>query len=248
MKALLKLLANPAQLHADAKASVLMIIPLLPSAQISNLANHADVEIKTAALLGLEQSPGNPNLKTRVPLATAAAALSSPARRIRRMAAHSLLTPDPADATRAPQGARAILAATNDPADVVAIDALDVLVNQFCGKGIGPGVTTYHDYPGGFYVVKFPTAQEVAVAALMARVTGGPIAGRLAAINQIGAGGPELLAARWDVFLTLLDDPDPQIRAGAFAVARSVTAQAVTARFGPTPVTSPAAPPAPPKR
>src|SRR5258706_403466 len=114
MQTLLKLLAKQTPLHADARTSVLAIIPWLPKPHISNLANHADAEIKTAALLGLEQPPGNPNLKTRVPLPSAIAALSSPARRIRRMAAYSLLTPDPASATRAPQGARAILAATND--------------------------------------------------------------------------------------------------------------------------------------
>jgi hypothetical protein len=239
-KEVVKRLANPAALEPDAKAAMLNVVPWLAGANVAGLVDHADDDVKTAALLGVEQpaesrGPVPPIAGKRVPVAVAAKALLSPARRVRRMAAHTLMYPDPADPTRQTQGATALLAASNDPRDPVAIDALDMLIDVFASGRMQPQWIMYTDEPATqFDPTRNPAPPSKGEQQMIDKALGtgsATIAVRLAAINQMGAAGPALLDRRWEVLLRLLTDADPQIRAAAFAMARSGVTQAVRDRL-----------------
>lgn len=228
---IVKRLANPAALDPDAKAALLGVVPWMAAAGVKGLADHGNPDVKTAALLGIEQPHEAPVAPAkRVPVPMAASGLGSPSPQVRQMAARSLLTPDPADPARLGAGAQALLTAANDPRPRVAVNALDALVAGYCGPRIGDGFPKYKQFKeAGIEVARAPTAYEVAVAQLLRRCGSGPVPARLAAIGEVGAGEPALLAARWDAFIYLLEDADPQIRAAAFQVARAQAQKAVPA-------------------
>jgi hypothetical protein len=233
-KAVVQRLADTTKLDPDAKAAMLAVVPWLAAKGVTGLADNADSDVSAAAFLGIEQPPSSPPLTPRVPTATAIKALSSPASRVRRMAAHTLLLDDPNDATRRVQGTRALLALRSDPNSAIATDALDELVDSFCGDQLGPSYTIYSGAPSAHLIPgRAATAADRRVEGLINQAmtpTNAP-ADRIVAINGIATTGPRGLAVCWGQFLQLLQDDDAQVRAAAFSAAQALTVQAVTQRL-----------------
>jgi hypothetical protein len=213
--------------HAEVRVGAMDDVWLLPPDMQESLRRSQYPEVSAAAMLSMEHPLGHPNAITPiVPTAVVVAALTSASQRVRLMAAGSVFRDDPSDPTRQTQGIAALMAASNNPNDAIAIDALDVLVRAYGGKPIGPGTdpTIVKMYSNGAAVLRHPTQQEVAMKRIVDRMLAGPRADRLAAINEYGSGGADTLGCRWDAFKILLSDGDAQVRAAAFGVARSIAA------------------------
>jgi hypothetical protein len=227
-----ELLGNASVLDMDAKAALVAAVALIAPAR-PELGDHADPDVQAAARLGIEQPPGQSLVgDKRVPVAMASRLLTSPSPRLRKLAANSLTIPDPADPSRQASGAVPLLAAAKDPNDAVAIDALNALIAWYAGPRVGIGAAYWeYNQVTGWERFRRPSAYEIKMQKLVNRATSGPGADRLEAIKEIKAGGAQDVGARWDVFIDLLEDDDAQVRAAAFAAARSGAADGVNTRF-----------------
>lgn len=239
--------------RAEVRAAALEGLLFIPREFVAELAGSDDPQVRAAALLMLEQPAPGPASKRprRAPFDAAAAALSSPSHEFREMAARSLLNDDPADPTRHDRGIQTLVQVANDSANGEnAIDALSALVPIYCGLTVPDPATHRFIYSsnGGSMPKNLPVPWPVYLTRLVQSALTGPVPSRINVIRQIGASEPKFLAGRWDLFHMLLDDPDPAIRAEAFAAARAVTFKAAAAKGvaipSPRPTTSPANSPA----
>jgi hypothetical protein len=216
----------------------------LPPERVRTLADHADPQVRVAALLTIEWPPdaAPPAANQRVPVDVARLALASPSRQIRKIAAQSLLYTDngPGAATmpRFAKSMQALLDAANDPRGEVSGDALRALVPFFFHDYLVPDPATVrfiYTSRGGGMPKNLPTPWPVVISNMAAKALHGPPADRAKMIAQINAGGPRSVAGRWDLFQHLLDDPDPSLRGLAFSGARAIIFKAMADRYKLTP-------------